>query len=279
MNEVVKYNNKLNLITFRNFLASDCDYFMFLCYKLNEKKESTIQVTFLEIRETVNLRNISNSELEEALLNLNDKLLATTGRIKDGSITKQFVLFNEFETDCSKQILTVSVNEKYSYILNDFSDGFTKFEFQEFMLLSGKHSKTLYRLLKQWRTQGKYIVNVDELKRIMDCPGMETKYFMRDAVRKSIKELKAKECFKDLEVTTKRDRKPNGSLNVLTFTFAPEPTESRTNPNGATPAPAPAAETKAARKGAPAPDPRNRFNNFQQRTYDFDELERRLQTR
>ena len=260
MNEIVKYNNRLNLITFKNFLASDCDYFMFLCCGLREKGGDTIQFTFQDIRRAVNLRNESNDDLEEALLTMNEKILASTGRIKDGQVTKQFNLFNDFETDSGRQLLTVSVNPKYAYILNDFSDGFTKFEFQEFMLLSSKHSKTLYRLMKQWRTKGVYDVKVEDLKKYMDCPEMETRYFIRDVVKKALKELQEKECFRDLTMKTSRDKAHGGPLKKLTFTFQPE---ARTDP---------AADQKPKRTAR-----KNSFDNFtpRQRTAEeWEELER-----
>lgn len=268
MKRIVEYNNKLNLITFRNFLATDCNYFMFLCSKLRRKKEETITVTFIEIRDAVNLRNISNKELEDELLSLNDKLLATTGRIKDGTKTRQFALFNEFETDSEEQTLKVSVNPKYSYILNEFADGFTLFDFQEFMLLSSRYSKTLYRLLKQWRSKGEYVVTIENLKKYTDCPeDMENRYFMRDVVRKSIKELCEKECFRNLEVKSSRGRKKGGPLTELTFTFDAEDVKKKQKEEQAP-------EVKPKANHNPKAKAPNTFNtNFQQRKYTNEYLE------
>ena len=281
MDKIVKYNNRLNTITFKNFLASDCNFFMFICYKLKNKKECTIQVTFQEIRDAVNLRKESNIELEEALLSLNDKLLATTGRIKDGGVTRQFTLFNEFITDVDNQLLTVSVNEKYAYILNYFKEGFyTKFEFQEFMLLTSKHSKTLYRLLKQFRTTGKYMVYTDDLKKYMDCSNMETRYFTRDVIKKAMKELQEKECFQDLALTTTRSNNHGGTIKTFTFTFKPEvdnkEQEVDNNEIQETKNDAPDKMYKTIKPSQSKPNPSNKFNNFTQRVYDYADLERKL---
>ena len=48
---------------------------------------------------------------------------------------------------------------------------FTIFELLEFTSLSSKYSKTLYRLLKQWRTQGEYIFHdIADFREKMDIP-------------------------------------------------------------------------------------------------------------
>lgn len=278
MNEIVKYHNKLNNITFRDFLASDCDYFMYLCSKFKYKGEETIVFTFREIKEAIGMPNESNIRVEEALLSMNSKLLRTTGLLRDGNITKQFVLFIEFETDKDNQTLTVTVNKKYSYLLNEFSEGFTRFDFQEFMLLSSKYSKTLYRLLKQWRTKGEYVVSIEDLKKYIDCPeNMENRYFMRDVVKKSIKELSEKECFKNLTVTSSRGKAHGGPLSTLTFTFKKEKAKDDEGEGKKLEQKPVKPSGKEKRPREPRkPDPTNKFNNFDQRQYDYDDLERKL---
>lgn len=265
MNEIVKYHNKLNKITFREFLASDCDYFMYLCSRFKNRGDETIVFTYYEIKEAIGNKNESNSRIEDSLISMNAKLLHTTGLLRDGNITRQFVLFTDFEIDRDKQTLTVTVNKKYAYLLNEFTEGFTRFDFQEFMLLSSKYSKTIYRLLKQWRSEGKYTVSIEDLKKYTDCPkDMENRYFMRDVVRKSIKELNDKECFADLKVTSSRGRTHGGPLATLTFTFRKETKKNEE--------PQPEKKPRARRKPK-----ENAFNNFEQRNYDFEDLERKLQ--
>lgn len=61
-------------------------------------------------------------------------------------------------------------NEKFKFILNNIGDNFTKFELMEFTTLYNSYSNTAYRLLKQFKQSGYYIVQIDEFVRILDIP-------------------------------------------------------------------------------------------------------------
>ncbi len=50
--------------------------------------------------------------------------------------------------------------------MNDF----TRFELAEFVELEGKYTKTLYRLLKQYRQKGLMMMDWQKFKEIMDIP-------------------------------------------------------------------------------------------------------------
>ena len=58
-----------------------------------------------------------------------------------------------------------------------------RFELEEFVNLSGKYTKLLYRQLKQWRTQGHYSVLMKEFRELMDVP---ESYTTRDITKRII---------------------------------------------------------------------------------------------
>ncbi len=68
---------------------------------------------------------------------------------------KRFVLFNQFKIDgkSDKPFVEIQVNEKiYPYFL--ILKNWTRFNLQQFNELESSYSKTMFRLLKQYRTQG-----------------------------------------------------------------------------------------------------------------------------
>ena len=55
-------------------------------------------------------------------------------------------------------------------MVKNYKLGFTRFELAEFVNLSGSYAKTLYRLLKQYRTSGSWLVASEEFKTLLNIP-------------------------------------------------------------------------------------------------------------
>ena len=79
-------------------------------------------------------------------------------------------LFEFFEVDLDKKMVEVKVSSNFDYILNKLETQFTRYELEEFTSIRSTYAKTMYRLLKQWRTVGRKEFSVDDLKRILDTP-------------------------------------------------------------------------------------------------------------
>ena len=78
---------------------------------------------------------------------------------------------NFCEVDLDKKMVEVKVSSNFDYILNKLETQFTGYELEEFTSIRSTYAKTMYRLLKQWRTVGrKEEFSVDDLKRILDTP-------------------------------------------------------------------------------------------------------------
>lgn len=257
---IIKYHNDMNEITFQQFGQVDFDFFMVLCSKLRDSGDNEVVIPFSKFKE---LSGYSPKTSEERFINdlqsMNYKQLMSTGMIRDGRKIKQFVLFTDFEIDPDKKTVTASVNKKYKYFLNDLTRNFTKFELQEFVSLESKYSKTLYRLLKQFRTTGVYVTTIEEFKRVMAVPEKyQNKKVMQKVVEPSVKALKPYFNNLSCEVLYKPER--GRPVKGYKFTFAPDKKPEKL----------PEKPEEHNNKGA------NAFHNFEQRDYDYDDLEKRL---
>ena len=188
--EIVKYSNFVNALKFKEFTATDYDFLMALCAKLKNKKTSTMTFTFTEIKGLTKYKRTSKDEFIEKIKTMNSKLMSITTDVKIEKKHMQFVLFPTFVTDEENNTLTVGVNEHFSFVLNDLQQNFTRFELEEFVSLESKYAKTLYRMIKQYRTTGKYQIDVGEFRDLMGCPPSYTNYiFLRDIIIPSVKRL------------------------------------------------------------------------------------------
>lgn len=256
----------MNNLSFRTFTTMDFNFLMVLCNKLRDKDTSEIIISFQELREKTGYKQTAIDKFVFDLERMNKKLMEITCRLKTESKIIMFVLFPTFEIDLEKQILNVSVNQKFKFILNELVKNFTRFELKEFVKLDSKYTKSLYRLLKQYRCTGHYEVNIEKFREVMDIPKSYTnRDVMRKVIRVSLQELH--NYFQDLKCEPQYARKRGKPVIGYIFTFMPEIRDHKPD------------QGQEKKKLSDQKQKQNGFSNFQQRTYDYESLERDLLNR
>jgi len=279
MNEIVKYDNRMNKIALAGMTAHDQNLLMALCSKLRDQEENEIVIGFDELRDLIGYKSRDAVRFKTDLLRMNAKLMSITCCIADPDTIEMFSLFTDMRINLKKKTLAVSVHPRYRFLLNQLSGNFTRFELSEFSKIGHTSSKTLYRLLKQYRSSGKFYIRQEELKRLFCVNAeIETKKFNAKMLYPAIEEVST--FFKDLEM----EKVKNGKIvTAYIFRFTPEekpaeeyvPSEVKEKKQEETQE---EEKEKAPRKGGGkryAPKI-NAFNCFPQHEYDFDELEREL---
>ncbi len=110
---------------------------------------------------------------------------------------KNYMLFQVCEIVSDKETreflyMDIQLNTGYNYLLNNLGMGgqYTSFKLLEFQRVRGKYAKTLYRLLKQYKSTGILSVEWSQFRELLDIP---KDYEMRNIDQKvltpSIKEL------------------------------------------------------------------------------------------
>lgn len=268
MNEIVKYHNYMNSLKFTGFTVTDFNFLLTLCSRLKDKGTNEVTFSFIELRTLTNYKK-SNSikQFVEDLKRMNEKLMKITCTLNTETEIIMFVLFPTFAINLNKQTLTVSVNERFRFILNELIKNFTRFDLQEFVTLESKYSKSLYRLLKQYRTTGKYEIAVDDFRAKMDCPeSYNNKQFMQNIISPAVKSLQ--NYFQNLQCETKYARKRGKPVIGYMFTFEPE--------NRVLEADQSQEKIKMKSLDQNQQSIQNSFANFHQREYDYMELEKEL---
>lgn len=267
MNEIVKYDNYMNGLKFTGFTVVDLNFLIALCSRMRDKNTNEIMFSFEELRKITGYKQTSIKKFRSDLERMNEKLMKVTCKIHTETKTIMFVLFPTFITDLEEQTLTIAVNEKFKFILNEILKNFTRFDLSEFIHLESKYSKNLYRLLKQYRITGKYDVEISDFREKMDCPkSYSNKYVLDLIIKPSLKELQ--NYFKNLQCETKYARKRGKPVIGYIFTFEPE--------NRVLEADQSQEKIKMKSLDQNQQSKQNSFANFHQREYDYTELEREL---
>lgn len=213
----MKYKNDLNSIPMRKFNSKEMDLFFSICAEMKNKSTNLIRFYFEDLKNLSNYKITATEHFIKDLDNVYTKMLGLNYREESDEKLKRFVLFTDFEIDKHEKYVEISVNPKLEYILNQLTNEFTQFELQEFTSLSSSYSKTMYRLLKQFKSTGFYTVAMDEFRILLDIPNS---YRMGNIDQQVLKPIKKElsEYFDPFLIKKVKAKKGN-KIDRLEFVF------------------------------------------------------------
>ena len=272
MNEIVKYHNELNRLNFKGLSEYDLNFLMAICSRVRELNEQVVTFDFDYLMELTEWdRSKKLDVFIKDLKRSNSKLLTANSEFTDEhGVSRQFTLFETFTTDPNKRTLTVRINPDFSYLLNELSKNFTRFELVEYVRLEGKYAKLLYQHLKQFRKSGWWQVSVSDIKTLLSIPdSYETKHIMDKVLKPSIEVIRSCKGFSDLSVEVIRSSRRGRAVDGYKLRWtASDQIKGQMDMDDAM------QEQKKYR--AEKKKHKNKFNDYPQNEYDYDELERIL---
>lgn len=272
-NKLIKYKNDINTYPLSNLTKVEQDLFFAIAQKV--QGEGTNEVVF-KISDLKKLcgHYVSNEQFTKDYLDvMTDKLLGMKVNCKGKGLYK-FALYQRFAVDENYTELSVKVSEDYEYLFNMLATEFTVIELEEFFNIKSKYGKILYRLLKQWRTQGvTQVYDINDLRSRLGCPvSYANKYFIDNIIKPAVDELKP--YFKRLKVKYTYRQAKGKPLDTIQFIFTAEKRNNDIIEVQATvesiPELVPPTEKKYNNFKKSA---KNKFNNIEQHEYDFKNLE------
>lgn len=221
-NEVVKYHNDLNTVVMRTWTSEEMNFFFAI---LTKAKEQGVKKLVFDTDELKQLASSSRKyRWEETVVSAVKKIGQLTYFEQSEKKFRVMTLFELLEVDLEKRIVEVKVSSNFDYILNKLETQFTRYELEEFTSIRSTYAKTMYRLLKQWRTVGKKEFAIDDLKRILDMPSSYKSSEIDRAVIKPIKE-QLSPYFVSLKVKKIKSNKRGNPVLGYEFTWQKEITE------------------------------------------------------
>lgn len=220
--EIVKYKNQLNDIRLTKFTEIELNIFITICARLRDKENQEIIISELDLRKITKYSKKDTQYFDNTMNDLKAKLkIINWIPIIDEEWEREICIFEEFARNTKTKQWAFKVNDKARYILNSVTSEFTIFELEEFLEIQGKYNKNLYRLLKQWRTQGKTkYYTIEELKEKLDIPNHYTnKRIMQIIINPSV--IALSKYFDNLECEVDKKGR-GGAIQGLTFSFKKE---------------------------------------------------------
>lgn len=223
-NEIVKYHHELNTIPLRKFTPVEMNLFFSIVSRMREEGDKTVRFTFEQLKDLSNYKATANTRFVDDLKSTYEKLLQLRfGRTsKTGLSVEMFVLFTKFKIngDVDDPYVDIQIFEDALPLLNNL-DEWVRYSLQQFSELQSSYSKTMFRLLKQWRTIGKVYYEKEDLHELLDIPKSYKQPDIDKRVLKPIRqELTA--IFKGLSIKKKYGKGRGKPVVGYTFTFKTE---------------------------------------------------------
>lgn len=234
MDELVVYHNDLNNFQIGSMTKNQANLFVVLVKEL--RNNDSLTLSYDRIMQELGMEK-NNNHFKKLLVSTYSKFLNVqywNVEIKENGKTSGSIrnIFEKFDWDDEKETVTIKVIEAHQYLFKELQKLFTQFSLSEFLKIKSGHSKTLYRLLKQWRTTGQTpVCDIDRFKFLF---GLSKSYKLGDIDRRvlnpALKELN-NGYFTNLEVHKKyAPPKGRGRRKLLGYYFtfvAEEDTEKK----------------------------------------------------
>ncbi|WP_100974555.1 replication initiation protein [Helicobacter pylori] len=233
-NTYTTYHNNTNKVNLGKLSERESNLLFAIFQKLKDQGNTLIRFEPQDLKRMIMVKsNLTNRQLLQVLKNLLDNISGANfwiirEHVENGEVYEDhtsYMLFKQFEIRIHKptqtiEYLDVQLNDSYQYLLNNLGMGgqYTSFNLLEFQRVRGKYAKTLYRLLKQYKSTGILSVEWSQFRELLDIP---KDYEMRNIDQKvltpSLKELRKIYPFEHLSY--KKERKSHDKRKVTHIDF------------------------------------------------------------
>ncbi|GAA7698191.1 hypothetical protein HpCOL3_14400 [Helicobacter pylori] len=230
----ITYHNNANKVNLGKLSEREANLLFAIFQRLKDQGNTLIRFEPQDLRRMIMVKsNLTNRQLLQVLKNLLDNISGANfwiirEHVENGEVYEDhtsYMLFKQFEIRIHKptqtiEYLDVQLNDNYQYLLNNLGMGgqYTSFKLLEFQRVRGKYAKTLYRLLKQYKSTGILSVEWSQFRELLDIP---KDYEMRNIDQKvltpALRELHKIYPFEHLSY--KKERKSHDKRKVTHIDF------------------------------------------------------------
>ncbi|MGL2536633.1 replication initiation protein [Helicobacter pylori] len=230
----ITYHNNANKVNLGKLSEREANLLFAIFQRLKDQGNTLIRFEPQDLRRMIMVKsNLTNRQLLQVIKNLLDSISGANfwiirEHVENGEIYEDhtsYMLFKQFEIRIHKptqtiEYLDVQLNDSYQYLLNNLGMGgqYTSFNLLEFQRVRGKYAKTLYRLLKQYKSTGILSVEWSQFRELLDIP---KDYKMENIDQKvltpSLKELQKIYPFEHLSY--KKERRSHDKRKVTHIDF------------------------------------------------------------
>ncbi|GAA8290508.1 hypothetical protein HpNP124_14890 [Helicobacter pylori] len=235
-NTYITYHNNTNKVNLGKLSEREANLLFAIFQRLKDQGNTLIRFEPQDLKRMIIVKsNLTNRQLLQILKSLLDNISGANfwiikEHVENGEVYedhKSYMLFKQFEIRIHKstqniEYLEVQLNDSYQYLLNNLGMGgqYTSFKLLEFQRVRGKYAKTLYRLLKQYKSTGILSVEWTQFRELLDIPkDYKMENIDQKVLNPSLKELRKIYPFEHLSYKKKRRSHDRRKVTHIDFYF------------------------------------------------------------
>ncbi|WP_231557640.1 replication initiation protein [Tetragenococcus muriaticus] len=208
----------------RKFTPVEMNLFFSIVSRMRDKGDETVRFSFDQLKELSAYKPTANNRFIDDIESTYQKILGLRfgRRSKDGLHREFFVMFTEFEINghADDPYVDIKIYPKAIKLLNEL-ESWVRYALSEFRDLKSSYAKTMFRLLKQFRTTGYAYFSVADFNELLDVPKSYKSSNINQSVLKPIKE-ELTPLFRGLTVRKKYGKGRGKPVIGYSFTWKSE---------------------------------------------------------
>ncbi|MGL2676757.1 replication initiation protein [Helicobacter pylori] len=227
----ITYHNNANKVNLGKLSEREANLLFAIFQRLKDQGNTIIRFEPQDLRRMLGIK-ISYDNLTRTARSMWNKIkTADFWEVRDIIVNgrecvseKNYMLFQVCEIVSDKETreflyMDIQLNTGYNYLLNNLGMGqYTSFNLLEFQKVRGKYAKTLYRLLKQYKSTGILSVEWSQFRELLDIP----KDYDMTNIDKFVLKIALKELHKIYpfeHLSYKKERKSHDKRKVTHIDF------------------------------------------------------------
>lgn len=223
-NELVKYQPELNTIPLRKFSPTEMNLFFSIVSRMRDKSDQTVRFSFDQLKDLSNYKPTANRRFIDDLKRTYNHLmdLRFGSQSKSGLSFERFVMFTKFKIngDAEEPYVDIEIYKDALPLLNHL-ESWVRYALVEFRDLKSSYAKTMFRLLKGYRTTGYAYFSKSDFIELLDIPKSYRQSNTDQYVISPIKE-ELTPLFRGLTIRKKYGRGRGKPVIGYTFAWKPE---------------------------------------------------------
>ncbi len=231
-NTYITYHNNANKVNLGKLSEREANLLFAIFQKLKDQGNTLIRFEPQDLKRMLGIK-ISYDNLTRTARSMWNKIkTADFWEVRDIIVNgrecvseKNYMLFQVCEIVSDKETreflyMDIQLNTGYQYLLNNLGMGgqYTSFNLLEFQRVRGKYAKTLYRLLKQYKSTGILSVEWTQFRELLDIPkDYDMTNIDKFVLKIALKELRKIYPFEHLSY--KKERKSHDKRKVTHIDF------------------------------------------------------------
>ena len=223
-NELVKYQPELNTIPLRKFSPTEMNLFFSIVSRMRDKGDQTVRFSFDQLKDLSNYKPTANRRFIDDLKRTYNHLmdLRFGSQSKSGLSFQRFVMFTKFKIngDVEEPYVDVEIYKDALPLLNNL-ESWVRYALTEFRDLKSSYAKTMFRLLKGYRTTGYAYFSKADFNELLDIPTSYKEFHVNQRILAPIRE-ELTPLFRGLTIRKKYGKGRGKPVIGYSFTWKPE---------------------------------------------------------